>query len=227
MEELKIKYDEKGLVCAIAQDVYTGEVLMQAYMNEEALNKTLESGFAHYYSRSRKCLWKKGETSGHLQKVKKILYDCDSDCLLLLIDQTGSACHTGNRSCFYRTLKEFEFVPDYKIVFDDVKTIKERHENPVEGSYTNYLFDKGIEKICKKVGEEATESVIAAVAGKKGELVGELCDLLYHCLVLAEASGISVQDIFQEVMARKGKAPNPKYASDNIKSNSDKIKEEK
>lgn len=225
MEEVKIKFDEKGLVCAIAQDVYTGEVLMQAYMNEESLAKTLESGYAHYYSRSRKCLWKKGETSGHLQKVKKILYDCDCDCLLLQIEQTGAACHTGNRSCFYRTLKEFEFVPDYKVVFEDVETIKERHLNPVEGSYTNYLFDKGIEKICKKVGEEATESVIAAVAGKKGELVGELSDLLYHCLVLAEASGISVQDIFREVMARKGKAPNPKYASDNIKSNRDKIKE--
>lgn len=226
MEDIKIKYDDKGLVCAIAQDVYTGEVLMQAYMNEEAVQKTLESGIAHYYSRSRKCLWKKGETSGHLQFVKKIMYDCDNDCLLLLIDQVGSACHTGNRSCFYRTLKEFEFVPDYKVVFEDVKTIKERYDNPVEGSYTNYLFDKGIEKICKKVGEEATESVIAAVAGKKNELIGEMSDLLYHCLVLIQASGISVQDVFQEVMARKGKAPNPKYAQDNIQSNTDKIKQE-
>ncbi len=227
MEEVKIKYDEKGLVPAIAQDVYTGEVLMQAYMNEEALSKTIESGYAHYYSRSRKCLWKKGETSGHLQKVKKILYDCDCDCLLLEIEQTGAACHTGNRSCFYRTLKEFEFVPDYKVVFEDADTIRQRRISPVEGSYTNYLFDKGIEKICKKVGEEATETVIAAVAGKKDELVGELCDLLYHSLVLAEASGISIQDVFREVMVRKGKAPNPKYAKGDIKSNSDKIKEDK
>ena len=226
MQDIQFKFDDKGLICAIAQDVYTGEVLMQAYMNKEAVDKTVESGYAHYYSRSRKCLWKKGETSGHLQKVIKILYDCDCDCLLLLIDQKGAACHTGNRSCFYRTLKEFQFVPDYKVVFEDVKTIKERREVPVQGSYTNYLFDKGIEKICKKVGEEATETVIAAVAGKKKELVGELSDLLYHSLVLAEASGISGWDVFQEVMARKGKAPNPKYGEDRIESNTDKIKQD-
>ncbi len=226
MQDIQFKFDDKGLICAIAQDVYTGEVLMQAYMNKEAVDKTVESGYAHYYSRSRKCLWKKGETSGHLQKVIKILYDCDCDCLLLLIDQNGAACHTGNRSCFYRTLKEFQFVSDYKVVFEDVKTIRERREVPVQGSYTNYLFDKGIEKICKKVGEEATETVIAAVAGKKNELVGELSDLLYHSLVLAEASGISVWDVFQEVMARKGKASNPKYGEDRIESNTDKIKQD-
>ena len=149
MEEIKFKFNGDGLICAIAQDVYTGEVLMQAYMNQEAIDKTLESGYAYYYSRSRRCLWKKGETSGHLQKVKKILYDCDCDCLLLLIEQMGAACHTGNRSCFYRELKEFEFVPDYKVVFEDVETIRQRKKNPVEGSYTNYLFDKGIEKIGK------------------------------------------------------------------------------
>ncbi len=118
MQDIQFKFDGNGLICAIAQDVYTGETLMQAYMNQEAIDKTLESGYAHYYSRSRKCLWKKGETSGHLQKVKKILCDCDCDCLLLLIEQVGAACHTGNRSCFYRTLKEFEFVPDYKVVFE-------------------------------------------------------------------------------------------------------------
>ena len=226
-EQMEFKFNSDGLICAIAQDVYTGEVLMQAYMNQEAIDKTMQSGYAYYYSRSRQCLWKKGETSGHLQKVKKVLYDCDCDCLLLLIEQIGAACHTGNRSCFYRTLKEFEFVPDYKVVFEDVETIRARKENPVEGSYTNYLFDKGVEKICKKVGEEATETVIAAVAGKKGELVGELSDLLYHALVLAEASGITIQDVFQEVMARKGKAPNPKYAEDKIETNTDKIKQEK
>ena len=224
---MDFKFDDKGLVCAIAQDVYTGEVLTQAYMNKEAIDKTISTGIAHYYSRSRQCLWKKGETSGHIQKVKKILCDCDSDCLLLLIEQVGAACHTGNRSCFFTQLKEFEFVPDYKVVFEDVETIRARHSNPVEGSYTNYLFDKGVEKICKKVGEEATETVIAAVAGKKNELVGELSDLLYHCLVLAQASGITIQDVFQEVMARKGKAPNPKYGEDNIATNTDKIKGEK
>lgn len=226
MQDIQLKYDDRGLICAIAQDAYTGEVLMQAYMNEEAVKATLDSGYAHYNSRSRKCLWKKGETSGHLQKVKKITYDCDCDCLLLAIEQIGAACHTGNRSCFYRQLKEFEFVPDYKVIFEDVETIRDRQIAPVEGSYTNYLFDKGIEKICKKVGEEATETVVAAVAGKKNELIGEMSDLLYHVLVLAQASGISVWDVFQEVMARKGKAPNPKYADSNIESNTDKIKQE-
>lgn len=224
---MEFKFDEKGLICAIAQDIYTGEVLMQAYMNQEAIDKTLQSGIAHYFSRSRNCLWKKGETSGHIQKVKKIMYDCDADCLLLLIEQVGAACHTGNRSCFFTQLKEFEFVPDYKCVFEDVETIRARHEKPVDGSYTNYLFDKGVEKICKKVGEEATETVIAAVAGKKDELVGELADLLYHCLVLAEASGVTIQDVFQEVMARKGKAPNPKYGEGNIVTNSEQIKNSK
>lgn len=220
-----MKFDEKGLLCAIAQDVHTGEVLMQAYMNQEALDKTLETGYAHYYSRSRKCLWKKGETSGHLQKVHKILYDCDSDAVVLLIEQQGAACHTGNRSCFYRTLKEFDFVPDYKIVFDDAKTIKERKQNPVEGSYTNYLFDKGTEKICKKIGEEASEVVIAAMANKKEELIGEFADLLYHSLVLMEDKGISLEDVFSEVMDRKGLKPKEKYKDSNsIQSNTDKIK---
>lgn len=223
----KFKFDEKGLICAIAQDVKTGEVLMQAYMNEEALEKTLETGYAHYYSRSRKCLWKKGETSGHLQKVCRMYYDCDADCVLMQVDQTGAACHTGNRSCFYRELKQFEFVPDYKTVFDEVQTIADRAQNPVEGSYTNYLLNKGTEKICKKVGEEATEAVIAACKDKKGELVGELCDLLYHSLVLMRDKGISLQDIFHELMARKGVAPNPKYAKDNMATNTDQIKNKK
>lgn len=222
-----LKFDEKGLICAIAQDVYTGQVLMQAYMNKEAVDKTLATGIAHYYSRSRQCLWKKGETSGHIQTVKKIYYDCDGDCLLLMIDQNGSACHTGNRSCFYRELKEFEYVPDYKVVFDEEKTISDRAINPVEGSYTNYLLNKGTEKICKKIGEEATEAVIAACVDKKADLVGELCDLMYHSLVLMQDKGVTLQDIFYELMARKGAKPNPKYAKDNIVSNSEQIKNKK
>ena len=222
---MDFKFDDKGLICAIAQDAFTGEILMQAYMNKEALEMTLQTGYAHYYSRSRKCLWKKGETSGHVQKVYKILYDCDADCVVLLIHQDGAACHTGNRSCFYRTLKDFEFVPDYKIVFDDIKTIKERKLNPVEGSYTNYLLDKGTEKICKKIGEEASEVVIAAMANKEQELVGEFADLLYHSLVLMEDKGIQIQDVFEEVMKRKGLAPKEKYKDSNsIQSNTDKIK---
>lgn len=220
----EFKFDDKGLVCAIAQDALNGEVLMQAYMNKEAIKKTLETGYAHYYSRSRKCLWKKGETSGHTQKVMRMYYDCDADCVLMQIIQEGAACHTGNRSCFYRQLKEFEFCPDYKVVFEDAQTIKDRAENPVEGSYTNYLLNKGTEKICKKVGEEATETVIAACTDKKDELVGEICDLVYHTLVLMQDKGITMQDVFNEMMIRKGKAPNPKYAKDNIVSNTEQIK---
>lgn len=133
MDISEFKFDEKGLIVAIAQDVYTGEVLMQAFMNKEALEKTIESGYATYYSRSRKKLWKKGETSGCLQEVKKILYDCDADSILLLVKQNGAgACHTGNRSCFYRELKEFDFTPDYKIVFDVANTIRDRKLNPVD-----------------------------------------------------------------------------------------------
>ena len=212
MDISEFKFDEKGLIVAIAQDVYTGEVLMQAFMNKEALEKTNESGYATYYSRSRKKLWKKGETSGCLQEVKKILYDCDADSILLLVKQNGAgACHTGNRSCFYRELKEFDFTPDYKIVFDVANTIRDRKLNPVEGSYTNYLLSKGAEKICKKLGEETTESVIAAIANKNDELICELSDLLYHALVLMEDKGIDMYDVFHELMNREGKAPHPKY----------------
>lgn len=222
----EFKFDQNGLICAIAQDAYTGEVLMQAYMNKEALQMTLDTGYAYYYSRSRKTLWKKGELSGHIQRVTKMLYDCDADSVLLLIEQEGAACHTGNRSCFYRTAKEWEFVPDYKVVFEDMKTIKERRIKPVEGSYTNYLFNKGIEKICKKVGEEATETVISAILDNKENMVGELADLLYHCLVLIEERGVSMYDVFQEIMARKGLAPNPKYAKADFASNTQKIVED-
>lgn len=199
---MDFKFDDKGLVCAIAQDVYTGEVLMQAYMNKEAIDKTISTGIAHYYSRSRQCLWKKGETSGHIQKVKKILCDCDSDCLLLLIEQVGAACHTGNRSCFFTQLKEFEFVPDYKVVFEDVETIRARHSNPVEGSYTNYLFDKGIDKILKKLGEEATEIVIAAKNPNANEIKYEIADFLYHMMVLMVEKGVSWEEITQELANR-------------------------
>ncbi|MEG1608704.1 MAG: bifunctional phosphoribosyl-AMP cyclohydrolase/phosphoribosyl-ATP diphosphatase HisIE [Clostridia bacterium] len=222
----EFKFDANGLLCAIAQDAYTGEVLMQAFMNKEALQKTLDTGYAYYYSRSRQTLWKKGEVSGHIQRVTKMLYDCDADSVLLLIDQDGAACHTGNRTCFYRTAKEWEFVPDYKVVFEDMNTIKERHTTPVEGSYTNYLFGKGVEKICKKVGEEATETVIAAILDNKSEMVGELADLLYHCLVLVEERGVSIYDVFQEIMARKGLAPNPKYATGEFANNTQKIIED-
>ncbi len=227
MKASEFKFDDKGLICAIAQDVDNGQVLMQAYMNAEALQATLDSGYAHYYSRSRQCLWKKGETSGHLQKVVSIDYDCDADCVLLQVRQTGAACHTGNRSCFFRNLAKWEDVPDYKIVFAEQAAVQDRKANPVEGSYTNYLLNKGTEKICKKVGEEATETVIAACKDKREEMIGELCDLFYHSLVLMADKDVTLQDVFAELERRRGKAPDPKYANGNIATNTDMIKRSK
>lgn len=206
------KFDGKGLLTAIAVDAYNGEVLMQAFMNKEALSRTIETGEATYYSRSRGELWVKGQTSGHTQKVVEIKYDCDMDSVLLRVIQKGGACHTGNRSCFYRSLGETEYVADYKIFYDVADTIKKRKAEPKEGSYTNYLFDKGIEKICKKIGEESTETVIAAVTGKREDLIGEISDVAYHMLVLMEACNISISDICAELAKREGRAPHPKYA---------------
>lgn len=206
------KFDDKGLLVAIAVDAESNEVLMQAFMNMDALRATIESGYATYYSRSRQKLWKKGETSGNTQRVVEIKYDCDMDSVLLRVIQNGAACHTGNRSCFYRSLGENEHVADGKIFYDIAETIKKRKSEPKEGSYTNYLFDKGIEKICKKVGEESTEAVIAAIKGDKEELIGEISDIAYHLLVLMEASGIEIKDVAAELMKREGKKPKPKYA---------------
>lgn len=206
------KFDDKGLLTAIAVDAESNEVLMQAFMNMDALRATIESGYATYYSRSRQKLWKKGETSGNTQRVVEIKYDCDMDSVLLRVIQNGAACHTGNRSCFYRSLGENKHVADGKIFYDIAETIKKRKAEPKEGSYTNYLFDKGIEKICKKVGEESTEAVIAAIKGDKEELIGEISDIAYHLLVLMEASGIEIKDVAAELMKREGKKPKPKYA---------------
>lgn len=196
-----VKFDERGLICAIAQDSASGDVLMQAYMNEEALQKTLETGYAHYWSRSRKCLWKKGETSGHVQKVLGITFDCDKDCVLLSIEQTGAACHTGSRSCFFNVEKEEEgagvrFLSELERVVDDRKV------HPEEGSYTSYLFEKGIDKIAKKMGEEAVETVIASKDENKEELIGETADLLYHLLVLLREKEVTLHDVCTELKKR-------------------------
>ena len=133
---MDIKFDERGLICAIAQDAESGDVLMQAYMNEEALEKTLETGYAHYWSRSRKCLWKKGETSGHVQKVKGITFDCDKDCVLLQIEQVGAACHTGSRSCFFN-VERAEEGAGVRFLAELARVIDDRKEHPEEGSYTS------------------------------------------------------------------------------------------
>lgn len=207
---MKLKFDENGLIVAIAQDALNGDILMQAFMNEEAYNLTLETGYMHYYSRSRKCLWKKGETSGNVQKVVGGSIDCDYDCVVFKVLQTGVSCHTGNKTCFFTPIKENTKV-DYRIVFDVLDTIRNRKLNPVEGSYTNYLFNKGLDKILKKVGEEATETVIAAKNNDKKELAMEISDLAYHLLVLMEEIGIEPKDIFEELMEREGRKPKEKY----------------
>ena len=198
---MDIKFDERGLICAIAQDAESGDVLMQAYMNEEALQKTLETGYAHYWSRSRKCLWKKGETSGHVQKVKGITFDCDKDCVLLSIEQVGAACHTGSRSCFFNVEKAEEGA-GVRFLSELARVIDDRKQHPEEGSYTSYLFEKGIDKIAKKMGEEAVETVIASKNENKEELVGEAADLLYHLLVLLREKEVTLFDVCSELKAR-------------------------
>ena len=206
MDFSAIKFDEHGLVPAVAQDAKTGAVLMLAYMNEESLRRTIDTGYATYYSRSRKTLWKKGETSGHVQRVREILYDCDGDTLLLKVVQTGAACHTGAYSCFHNALlapQEAESNPGAKVLQEVYNVVLDRMANPKEGSYTNYLLDKGVEKIAKKVGEEATETVIAAIKGDKDETCYEASDLLYHLLVLLAQRGITLDEVWAELASRR------------------------
>lgn len=195
-----IKFNGHGLVPCVVQDVYTREVLMLAYMNEESLKKTMETGETWFFSRSRNELWNKGATSGHKQTVKKLSYDCDGDTLLAEVEQIGAACHTGAKSCFYTTMFESEEkVFEIGKLFD---LIKERKETPVDGSYTNYLFDKGIDKILKKVGEESAEVIIAAKNPDLTELQYELSDLVYHSMVLMVERGLELKDIAEELKKR-------------------------
>jgi phosphoribosyl-ATP pyrophosphohydrolase/phosphoribosyl-AMP cyclohydrolase len=212
----ELKFDSNGLIPAIAQDFQTKEVLMMAYMNKEAVEKTIETGKAHYYSRSRQTLWLKGETSGHYQYVKEIAFDCDADALLLQVEQIGGACHTGNRSCFYRKIEEGQIKLDEQIVFDPKKVYKQsqvlqevydvivdRRNNPKEGSYTNYLFDKGIDKMLKKVGEESAEVIIASKNNDKKEIVYEMSDLLYHMMVVMVQTDVIWEDLYNELKKRR------------------------
>ncbi|AHM56703.1 histidine biosynthesis bifunctional protein hisIE [Peptoclostridium acidaminophilum DSM 3953] len=204
MDILKdIKYDANGLVPAIVQDFNTGDVLMLAYMNSESLKKTVETGRTWFYSRSRQSLWNKGETSGNFQNVKNMYFDCDADSILVQVEQIGPACHTGSKSCFFNKLVESDEAPVEAGIMGRVyELITERKENPVDGSYTNYLFDKGIDKILKKVGEEASEVIIGAKNSDKGETVYEISDLVYHLLVLMVHMGIEIDDIKRELDKR-------------------------
>lgn len=197
----EIKFDDKGLVVAVAQDFETNEVLMVAYMNRESVEITLKEKRACYFSRSRSCLWRKGDTSGHVQHLKGFYYDCDADAILLKVEQVGSACHTGAYSCFYNKAYEDE-VTDQSIINKVYSQIINRRDNPKEGSYTNYLFDKGLDKILKKVGEEASEVIIGAKNKNKDELIYEVCDLIYHSLVLMVNEDITIDDIKKELTKR-------------------------
>ena len=199
-----LKFNEAGLIPAIAQDAENGQVLMMAWMNRESLEQTLACGECVYYSRSRQALWHKGETSGHTQKVVSMAADCDGDTLLIRVRQKGAACHTGERSCFFRPMMEdAEAVCGDKTMSEEFAVIDDRYRSPVEGSYTNYLFDKGIDKICKKVGEEAAEVIIAAKNRSYDEVRYEAADLLYHLMVLLREQGMTLEDIYAEMVSRR------------------------
>lgn len=260
-----VKFNADGLIPAVTQDIRTDEVLMLAYMNEESIRKTIETGKAHYYSRSRQKLWLKGETSGHFQQVRSISVDCDGDTLLLKVEQTGAACHTGHRTCFFTRLDveklqeselqdgqmqanatagegplgsdavgtagtgdpdlavsrkaessgtyqeitaeqsgtDAELLAGPEVLGEVFHVISDRLAHPKEGSYTNYLFGKGLDKILKKVGEEACEVVVASKNGSKEEIKAEIADLLYHIMVLLVERGMTLQDIYGELKKRE------------------------
>lgn len=198
------KTNDQGLIPVIVQDYRTDQVLMMAYMNELAFQDTLRTGKMNYYSRSRKEQWLKGETSGHFQYVKALYLDCDQDTILAKVHQIGAACHTGSTSCFFRTLTEKGNQKTNPLkVFEDVfAVISDRKEHPKEGSYTNYLLDKGLDKILKKVGEEAAEIIIAAKNPDPEEVKYEISDFLYHAMVLMVVKGITWEDVTQELANR-------------------------
>lgn len=199
------KLNSDGMVPVVVQDYRTAEVLMVAYMNEEAYRETLRTGKMTYYSRSRQELWVKGATSGHFQYVKSLTADCDMDTILAKVSQVGAACHTGARSCFFHEIakKDYETGDNPLQVFEEVfNVIKDRRIHPKEGSYTNYLFDKGIDKILKKLGEEATEIVIAAKNPNPNEIKYEISDFLYHMMVLMAEKDISWEEITTELANR-------------------------
>ena len=198
----ELKFDEKGLIAAIAQDYGSGEVLMQAFMNREAVEKTFETGYAHYYSRSRASLWKKGETSGNTQKVITAYLDCDKDCILLKVRQKGVACHTGMYSCFSQQVKGDENEIGAEMFGKLQRIVEDRKKNPEEGSYTSFLFARGIDKIAKKAGEEAVELVIASKNDDKGEVIGEAADFLYHMMVLLAEKGVKLSEVCSELYKR-------------------------
>ncbi|HOV25607.1 MAG TPA: bifunctional phosphoribosyl-AMP cyclohydrolase/phosphoribosyl-ATP diphosphatase HisIE [Pseudobacteroides sp.] len=209
-----LKFDSNGLIPVITQDYKTNEVLMLAYMNKEAYEKTIETKKVHYWSRSRSKLWLKGETSGHFQYVKSICVDCDNDTLLIKVEQVEAACHTGNYTCFYRDVNDDGTIKDDSqgdkaandksaILQELYDVIADRRVNPKEGSYTNYLFDKGLDKILKKVGEECAEVIIASKNKAADEIRYEIADLIYHLFVLMVERNVKLDDIYDELKGRR------------------------
>lgn len=222
----KIRWNADGLIPAVVQDVETREVLMLAYMNEEALRRTLQEKQAWYYSRSRQSLWRKGETSGHTQEVIDLRFDCDQDTVLLTVKQTGMACHENYFTCFHYVVSdeqapEFETVGEPEVRADISlgqtlellsEVIHTRKLERPEGAYTTYLFEKGIDKILKKVGEECAESLIAAKNNDPEEICSEVSDLLYHLLVMLEDRGVSLKEISQKLMSRQNQKHEKDYS---------------
>ncbi len=197
----ELKFDEKGLIPAIVVDSKTKQVLTLAYMNKESLQISMEKGLTCFYSRSRQCLWLKGETSGNYQHIVSITADCDKDALTVMVEPDGPACHLGTTSCFENPLWESDELHEFSL--DGLmKLIKGRKTDKKEGSYTTYLFEKGLDKILKKVGEECTEVIIGAKNNDKKETIYEIADLTYHVMVLMIEMGISLEDIHNELASR-------------------------
>lgn len=206
----QLTFDERGLVPVVTQEADTGEVLMAAFASREALSLTLETGLAHYWSRSRGALWQKGETSGHAQEVREVRVDCDGDAVLYRVSQTGPACHTGEGSCFHRRVEEGGLAPAPgagHVLSRIEETVRAREAERPEGSYTTYLFEKGVDKILKKLGEEAAETIVAAKNPGTDELRAEAADLLFHLLVLLRARGLPLAEVWDELEERFGAPP--------------------
>lgn len=202
---IKLKFDSKGLIPVIAQDYRTGEVRMLAWANEEAVKITLETGYAHYFSRSRNSIWKKGETSGELQRVVEVRLDCDEDALIYVIEQEKNrACHTGKRNCFYRNIdgKEVEKPLPFEALQRLQEIVRDRLKEKPEDSYTAKLASKGFEKVAQKFGEEAVESLIAILKGDKKEILYETADMFYMLTLALELRGIEITEVFEELIGR-------------------------
>ena len=205
----ELTFDERGLIPAVVQEADTGEVLMVAWMDRAALKATLETGLSHFWSRSRETLWRKGETSGHVQHVERVYVDCDADVLLVQVHQQGVACHTGHRTCFFRALQaDGEVSAPANMLERLEQTIASRKASPVAGSYVAGLLAKGEAAVCRKIGEEATEVILAALGGEGDRrLVAETADLWFHTLVLLGARGIGVREVLGELASRHRPRP--------------------